>query len=85
MIYMGNYLNCQGEAITVGLLMETKKEVSRRRLPLYENGCGFEGYDPASLMTETAKLRNLITKRERSKYQKGVFPYVQATVSFEIH
>jgi DNA-binding HxlR family transcriptional regulator len=43
--------------------METKKEVRSRRLPLYEQGCGFEGYDPSTLMAETAKLRNLITKR----------------------
>ena len=63
MIYMGNYLNCRVETITVGLLMETKKEVRSRRLPLYEQGCGFEGYDPSALMAETAKLRNLITKR----------------------
>jgi hypothetical protein len=30
---------------------------------LSTDGCGFEGYDPSSLMTETAKLRNLVTKR----------------------
>ena len=28
-----------------------------------EECCSFEGYDAASLMTETAKLRKLITKR----------------------
>jgi DNA-binding HxlR family transcriptional regulator len=60
MLYRGNYLNCRGETITVGLFMETKKN---RRLPVLEEGCGFTGYDPASLMAETAKLRNLITKR----------------------
>jgi DNA-binding HxlR family transcriptional regulator len=36
------------------------------KLPLYkeEDWGFFEGYDPYSLMYETAKLRNLITKRE---------------------
>jgi DNA-binding HxlR family transcriptional regulator len=45
--------------------METKSNNAKRReLPLYkDDGCSFEGYDPSSLMTETAKLRNLITKR----------------------
>jgi DNA-binding HxlR family transcriptional regulator len=42
--------------------METK----RRRVELRtirEESCSFEGYDATSLMTETAKLRKLITKR----------------------
>jgi hypothetical protein len=45
--------------------METKRKnyARRRELPLYKEGCSFEGYDASSLMTETAKLRNLITKR----------------------
>ena len=50
--------------------METKSRsynAKRRELPLYKDvdGCSgfFEGYDPSSLMAETAKLRNLITKR----------------------
>lgn len=54
--------------------METKRKkknhynknshVIRRELPIYkESSCNFEGYNPSSLMTETAKLRNLITKR----------------------
>ncbi len=52
--------------------METKRKnnsinndrIMRRELPLYAEGtCSFEGYDPTSLMAETAKLRNLITKR----------------------
>jgi DNA-binding HxlR family transcriptional regulator len=44
--------------------METKKNQSTiRELPLYKEGCSFEGYDASSLMAETAKLRNLITKR----------------------
>jgi DNA-binding HxlR family transcriptional regulator len=45
--------------------METKKNnrIGRRELPLYKDACSFEGYDASSLMAETAKLRNLITKR----------------------
>jgi len=39
--------------------METKK----KSLPLVPNECGFEGYDVISLLSETARLRNLITKR----------------------
>src|SRR5918911_1740056 len=35
----------------------------RRELPIYKDTCNFEGYNPSSLMAETAKLRNLITKR----------------------
>ena len=42
--------------------METKRR--RVELPtIREESCGFEGYDPTSLMTETAKLRKLVTKR----------------------
>ena len=33
-----------------------------KRLPLYNN-CNFDGYDSQKLMLETAKLRELITKR----------------------
>jgi DNA-binding HxlR family transcriptional regulator len=64
-IYLGNYLSCQVEVFTPSVNMETKiRSAKRRELPLYkEDGCGFEGYDPSSLMEETAKLRNLITKR----------------------
>lgn len=50
--------------------METKRKnnrIKRRELPVYKdnnnNICYFEGYDPSSLMAETSKLRNLITKR----------------------
>ena len=45
--------------------METKtnNRIKRRELPLYKDACNFEGYNPSSLMAETAKLRNLITKR----------------------
>jgi DNA-binding HxlR family transcriptional regulator len=51
--------------LTVSVNMETKRKnhARRRELPLYKEGCSFEGYDASSLMTETAKLRNLITKR----------------------
>jgi DNA-binding HxlR family transcriptional regulator len=56
----------------VSVSMETKekrekknnnKSTRRRELPVYEESCNFEGYDASSLMSETAKLRNLITKR----------------------
>jgi DNA-binding HxlR family transcriptional regulator len=65
--YLGNYLSCQVEVSTLSVNMETKSNSTKRReLPLYkDDGCSsfFEGYDPSSLMAETAKLRNLITKR----------------------
>jgi DNA-binding HxlR family transcriptional regulator len=57
----------------VSVKMETKRMknrnnknnyVMRRELPIYKDtSCNFEGYDPSSLMAETTKLRNLITKR----------------------
>src|SRR5919112_4137775 len=57
----------------VGVKMETKRKNNNnnnssthsmgRELPIYKDSCSFEGYDPSSLMAETAKLRNLITKR----------------------
>ncbi|MDQ3909314.1 MAG: helix-turn-helix transcriptional regulator, partial [Thermoproteota archaeon] len=66
-IYLGNYLSYQVELCTLSVKMETKSNnVKRRELPLYkeDDGCrSFEGYNPSSLMSETAKLRNLITKR----------------------
>jgi DNA-binding HxlR family transcriptional regulator len=40
--------------------METKTKTS---LPIVNETCGFEGYDPLTLMSETSKLRSLITKR----------------------
>ncbi len=57
--------------MTVSVKMETKRNkknndsrVIRRELPIYkDSNCNFEGYNPSSLMAETAKLRNLITKR----------------------
>jgi DNA-binding HxlR family transcriptional regulator len=39
--------------------METKKT----SLPVIPDACSFEGYDADSLMSETARLRSLITKR----------------------
>ncbi|WKT58246.1 helix-turn-helix domain-containing protein [Candidatus Nitrosotenuis chungbukensis] len=39
--------------------METK----RKPIPIVQDACGFEGYDASSLMSETAKLRKIITKR----------------------
>ncbi len=38
--------------------METKKP-----LPMVPDGCNFEGYNANSLMSETSRLRNLITRR----------------------
>ena len=32
-------------------------------MPIIQDACSFEGYDASSLMAETAKLRNIITKR----------------------
>src|SRR5919202_1380837 len=62
--YLGNYLSCRVERSTLSVNMETKSNHAKRReLPLYKEECSFEGYDPSSLMAETAKLRNLITKR----------------------
>ncbi|MDF2727823.1 MAG: transcriptional regulator, HxlR family [Nitrososphaera sp.] len=57
--------------MTVSVKMETKGNKKnnesrgiRRELPIYkDSNCNFEGYNPSSLMAETAKLRNLITKR----------------------
>ncbi len=55
MLYIRNYLSCKEETQTAGVEMETK-------LPMV-NACGFDGYDASSLMSETAKLRRIITKR----------------------
>jgi hypothetical protein len=48
--------------VTLGVKMETKRSEANQ-LPMYNNGCNFKGYDPATLMLETAKLRKLSTKR----------------------
>lgn len=56
---MVNHLSCQGETITVSVKMETK----RKTISIIQDGCGFEGYDASSLMSETSKLRKIITKR----------------------
>jgi DNA-binding HxlR family transcriptional regulator len=42
-------------------MRETKRQKGKK-LPVYDN-CSFEGYDSEKLMLQTAKLRNLITKR----------------------
>ena len=39
--------------------METK----RKPMPIIQDTCSFEGYNASSLMSETAKLRKIITKR----------------------
>lgn len=41
--------------------METKTRV--KSLPVIGDACGFEGYSAAALMSETGRLRSLITKR----------------------
>ena len=61
-VYYWNYLRCQVDSVTLGVKMETKRSEANQ-LPMYNNGCNFKGYDPATLMLETAKLRKLITKR----------------------
>jgi hypothetical protein len=51
--------------------METKvkskksmvSKVVGKSLPIFEESCSFEGYDADTLMDETEKLRELITKR----------------------
>ena len=43
-------------------MKETKRQ-KVKKLPLNEDKCSFEGYDSEKLMLQTAKLRNLITKR----------------------
>ncbi|MGB7953637.1 MAG: helix-turn-helix domain-containing protein [Candidatus Nitrosopolaris sp.] len=44
--------------------MDTKgRRVELPTIHVQQQGCSFEGYDATSLMTETAKLRKLITKR----------------------
>ena len=45
--------------------METISRRMEKKLPVLDEnlGCNFEGYDASLLMSETAKLRNLITKR----------------------
>jgi DNA-binding HxlR family transcriptional regulator len=55
MLYLGNYLSYQDATYTVGVKMETK-------IPVIQD-CSFVGYDASSLMSETARLRRIITKR----------------------
>jgi DNA-binding HxlR family transcriptional regulator len=42
--------------------MKETKGQKVKKLPVYDN-CSFEGYDSEKLMIQTAKLRDLITKR----------------------
>lgn len=44
------------------LKLETKRQ-QVNHLRMYNDGCNFKGYDPADLMSETARLRKLITKQ----------------------
>jgi DNA-binding HxlR family transcriptional regulator len=55
MLYLGNYLSCQVAILAVGVMKETK-------IPVMQD-CNFAGYDALSLMSETARLRKIITKR----------------------
>ena len=48
--------------MTQGVSMETKSQAGIHQLPI-NNECDFSGYDPSTLMWETAKLRKLITRR----------------------
>ena len=60
---MGNYLNYQDDYTTLSVLKETKRQ-KVNKLPIYkDDSCNFEGYDSQKLIIQTAKLRNLITKR----------------------
>jgi DNA-binding HxlR family transcriptional regulator len=38
-------------------------ETKGKKLPVIQNKCEFEGYDASKLLKETAKIRDLITKR----------------------
>jgi DNA-binding HxlR family transcriptional regulator len=55
MLYLGNYLSCPDATLAVGVMKETK-------IPVMQD-CNFAGYDASSLMSETARLRRIITKR----------------------
>ena len=49
--------------MTLRVMKETKRQ-KVNKLPVYnDNSCNFDGYDSQKLMLQTAKLRNLITKR----------------------
>ena len=48
--------------MTLSVEMETKRQTGNK-LPMYKKEHNFEGYDPSTLMSETARLRKLITKR----------------------
>jgi DNA-binding HxlR family transcriptional regulator len=44
-------------------MKETKGQKVKKLLVYNEDSCSFNGYDSQKLMSQTAKLRNLITKR----------------------
>lgn len=48
--------------MTLGVRLETIRHRGNK-LPIYNDQCNFDGYSPVELMSETAKLRKLITKR----------------------
>jgi DNA-binding HxlR family transcriptional regulator len=49
--------------MTSSEMKETKRQ-KVNKLPIYnDDSCNFNGYDSQKLMLQTAKLRNLITKR----------------------
>ena len=56
--------------------METKSQ--RVKLPTItekSQNCSFNGYDAISLMTETAKLRRLITLKGKDQYRWGEYSF----------
>jgi DNA-binding HxlR family transcriptional regulator len=65
LVYKRNYISYQEKSGKVSVFMETKGKRTSVDLPTISqtHPCYFEGYDAISLMTETAKLRKLITKR----------------------
>jgi DNA-binding HxlR family transcriptional regulator len=63
MVYIGNYLNYQDDLITLSVMKETNR-MHKNKLSIYDsNICSLNGYDSHTLMSQTAKLRSLITKR----------------------
>ena len=59
-VYKVNYLNYK--TYIHGRVMAENKIQKEKNLPFYDN-CSFEGYNSEELIKQTAKLRNLITKR----------------------
>jgi len=72
MLYKRNYLSCQEKLGKVSVVMETNRNMvakdrrGKTELPIVEDtmqSCDFNGYDPDTLMKETARLRKMITKK----------------------